>query len=112
MASKALRSFSVNSRRRIRPPGSSIRAYPADVPIEPRRGDLIARDSGRVGSNWVLDSAASLLESRLPAFTRIVEYHGLWLEHLRIEGATRPLQHGGALGMPTITNGPQELRVP
>jgi hypothetical protein len=73
---------------------------------------MIARDSGRVGSNWVLDSAASLMESRLPAFSRVVEHDGPWLEQVRIEGATRPLQDGGALGMPTITNGLQELRVP
>ncbi len=66
---------------------------------------MIARDSGRVGYNWLLDSAASLLECRLPAFSRIVEHDGPWLERVGIEGATRPLQHGGALGMPTIANG-------
>jgi len=60
----------------------------------------------------VLDGAASLLESRPPAFSRIVEHDGAWVERVRIEGATRPLQHGGALWMPTITDDLQKLRVP
>jgi hypothetical protein len=73
---------------------------------------MIAQDNGRVGSNWVLDSPALLLESGLPALCWIVELHRLGIERVRIETTTRPPQHLSSLWMPAIADSLQELRVP
>jgi hypothetical protein len=68
-------------------------------------GDMMAQDSLRVGSNWVLDSAASLLKCGLPTLGWIIEPDGLGIERVRVESTAGPSQYRGSLGMPTIGDG-------